>query len=47
MTVDLDGVYMTYDWEGTRTRRIRKLKFCLAVMVPVVIGSLGALHIGW
>jgi hypothetical protein len=28
---------MTYDWEGTRTRRVRKLKLCLAATVSALV----------
>ena len=35
---------MTYDWEGTRTRRLRKLKICLALTVPFLIMGLSALN---
>jgi hypothetical protein len=35
---------MTYDWEGIRTRRMRILKICLALTVPLLVFSLGALN---
>jgi hypothetical protein len=28
---------MTYDWEGTRTRRIRNIKLALSLAVPLVV----------
>jgi hypothetical protein len=34
---------MTYDWEGTRTRRLRKIKISVAVTLPFIIIGLGAL----
>ena len=42
---------MTYDCEGTRTRRLRKLKICLAFTVPVLVFGLTAVQtsvkLGW
>jgi hypothetical protein len=38
---------MTYDWEGTRTRRIRNFKICLTVCVPLFVAGLSALQIGF
>ena len=35
---------MTYDWEGTRTRRVRKLKLCLAVTVPALVIAFSAVE---
>ena len=34
---------MTYDWEGTRTRRLRNLKISVAVTLPFLLVGLGAL----
>ena len=35
---------MTYDWEGIRTRRVRKMKICLAFTVPVLVIGLTAVQ---
>jgi len=35
---------MTYDWEGTRTRRIRRIKVCLAVTVPIAVAGFTAIQ---
>lgn len=28
---------MTYDWEGTRTRRIRNVKLALSLAIPFLV----------
>jgi hypothetical protein len=33
---------MTYDWEGTRTRRLRNLKISIALTLSFVLVGLGA-----
>jgi hypothetical protein len=38
--------YMTYDWDGTRTRRIRNLKITVAVALPFLLIGLGTLGSG-
>jgi hypothetical protein len=42
----MKGAYMTYDWEGTRTRRIRKLKICIAVTVPILMIDFSGINFG-
>jgi hypothetical protein len=38
---------MTYDWEGTRTRRIRNLKICIALSVPFLVIGLSTVNFGY
>lgn len=35
---------MTYDWEGTRTRRIRNFKICLVFTVPLFVAGVSAFN---
>lgn len=28
---------MTYDWDGTRTKRVRKMTISVAITVPILI----------
>lgn len=37
---------MTYDWEGTRTRRIRKIKLAITLTVPLFVLCLSAANYG-
>ena len=34
---------MTYDWEGTRTRRLRNLKISVAATLPLLLIGLAVL----
>lgn len=35
---------MTYDWDGTRTKRVRRMKICFAITVPVLVIGLTAVQ---
>lgn len=34
---------MTYDWDGTRTRRLRVFKICLTLTCPIIVIGVSAL----
>lgn len=42
---------MTYDWEGTHTKRVRKMKICLAFTVAMLVIGLtvvqASVQIAW
>jgi hypothetical protein len=37
---------MTYDWEGTRTRRIRRIKICFVLTLPCIVVGFSAFAAG-